>query len=441
MAAADARVPLQGDDGVAEQGTGAGAHGAAAAAGDDAQHEGAAPPAFYVYNPRERTVADGPGLAVADLPVDGAVGMDRVALLTARGRVVCFGKNECGQLGVGHLNACEGLTVARLPWPAAMVRCGGPMTGAVRRGRRAVCSWGQGLPRCLGRSGDSCTPADVQGLPPGDPISLFDAGFTAAIVITQSDKAYGWGCNADGELALGSDSRYEPVPRHIAALSGLGLRRLACGNMMAVAETRSGQILGWGMLDEDEGNEPSPVPLQSSAGCPTYPLRGLAAGCEAVAAADAAGRLWIMWGSAEFDSAALPSTERVVRAAVGDDWRPGVGAFVVAATAEGRLWECRRSDPCRSITAAHPQLPLGLLPCAGVAASHILLIRDLSCGPRRCVLFLLAAERRGLLPGGQMRRAALVPFFIDEDFIFEEPLASGAAEVKSEGGDEDEAEH
>eukprot|EP01062_Namystynia_karyoxenos_P012052 TRINITY_DN14320_c1_g1_i1.p1 TRINITY_DN14320_c1_g1~~TRINITY_DN14320_c1_g1_i1.p1 ORF type:complete len:473 (+),score=59.34 TRINITY_DN14320_c1_g1_i1:82-1500(+) len=338
--------------------------------------------------------------------------LDHTALLTAGGAVLCEGHNTAGQLGVGHRARRRGPVAARLPWRAAAVNCGLGFTVALRRGGTAVCSWGH-HPK-IGRDGDTTIPAEVPGLPNGDPVALLKAGGDHTIAVTESDEAYGWGENGSGELALSDGDSVVASPICIAALSGRGLRRLACGAGFSVAETRRKELLCWG---KRLGRISLPTSLFGSEGV-AFPLRDLATALTGgVAAADALGRLWCSW-SAEGIScyAHLPPGERVAR--VAGTMTRYMEDFFVALTVHGALWHCRWGG-ARRITAARAPLQV-LLPCGGPVASRIILSADLSCGLARCRLLLLAAGRRGLLPGGQIQRVAIIPFLVAECSVFDE---------------------
>eukprot|EP01062_Namystynia_karyoxenos_P021656 TRINITY_DN18255_c0_g1_i7.p2 TRINITY_DN18255_c0_g1~~TRINITY_DN18255_c0_g1_i7.p2 ORF type:complete len:393 (+),score=70.55 TRINITY_DN18255_c0_g1_i7:123-1301(+) len=368
---------------------------------------GAAPlPSVLVYEPEARAVVPAPELAEHGPPLCCSESCSYTALLTARGVMHC----------AAHDPADPDLALpAPLPWPAAAVSCGHRFGVALRRGGLGVCSWGWRSGGRLGRDGGDGTPREVAGLPAGERVALLEAGGSFAMAVTSRGEAYGWGSNRFGALATGSlgvvRPEVLPVPRRIAALSDRGLRRLACGGVLAVAETLGGELLGWGALPG--GKTPIPVPLPSAAGRIAFPLRSLAAGRGAAGAADAAGRLWVLWQGDDrvLVQAQLPAGERVARAAT--CYGSGYGV-VVALTAQGRLWDCRKTCPCRCITAAHPQLPLGLLPCGGPWAPRVTLIPDPSCGLQqraaRCKHLLLAAacgaaysrdrSAAGFSPGG-----------------------------------------
>eukprot|EP01062_Namystynia_karyoxenos_P010783 TRINITY_DN13837_c0_g1_i1.p1 TRINITY_DN13837_c0_g1~~TRINITY_DN13837_c0_g1_i1.p1 ORF type:complete len:448 (+),score=62.21 TRINITY_DN13837_c0_g1_i1:109-1452(+) len=429
-------------------GSGAGArdargagYGAGQGRGSGAAAGGGAPAALAAIcaiDPRHIPGRDVPVLpAPANTAAIGS-GNGHIHLLTAQGEVFSMGENDEGQLGTGDhaRRPRDGLRATRLPWPAAAVSCGWSFSVALCRGGAAVCSWGGAHRGQLGRDNIGCLPCMVQGLPSGDPVVLLEAGHGFAIAITRSGEAFGWGSNACQQLALGYKGSEAAHPVRIAALSGRGVRRLACGDVFFVAETSGGELLFGGSLNYRMVNDPQPLHVRPDA--VAFPLRSLAAVESrtggAVAAADAGGRLWCQFGRM-LTPFGLPPEERVVRVAgctCGEEVLMGmrqVRPVFVALTAWWHLWECSgpSTDICRRITSARAP-PLGLLPWGGCVANRIVLIPDLSCGLRRCRLLLLAAGRRRLLPGGQMQRAALVPYLVAEDLIIEAPSAGRAAD-------------
>eukprot|EP01062_Namystynia_karyoxenos_P022212 TRINITY_DN18494_c0_g2_i1.p1 TRINITY_DN18494_c0_g2~~TRINITY_DN18494_c0_g2_i1.p1 ORF type:complete len:470 (+),score=68.18 TRINITY_DN18494_c0_g2_i1:85-1410(+) len=348
------------------------------------------------YHPRDCVIVDVPELATARMPLsDCSAATTRIALLTTRGEVFCRG-------GTGNVEQCggEGLAVAPVPWPAAAVRAGNHYFLALSR-KGSVCSWGRGgdeeVDWVLGRRDCGGVPCEVKGLPEDDPVIMVETGFLFAIAVTRSRAVYGWGSNRGGVLALDGRPAEVPTPQRSAELSRRGLRRIACGRAFAVGEAGQ-ELVYWGVCGPDFGplaRKPhwGPVPLRPRAGAVAFPLRSLAAGTlRTVAAADAAGQLWCAWDVEHCISpAGLPAAERVVRVAcccVGD-W---LTSLAVALTAEGRLWDCRESVPCRSIDATHGR-PLGLLPRGGYMAFRIFLIPDCCGGKGRLRLFARIAMR------------------------------------------------
>eukprot|EP01062_Namystynia_karyoxenos_P030726 TRINITY_DN22899_c0_g1_i1.p1 TRINITY_DN22899_c0_g1~~TRINITY_DN22899_c0_g1_i1.p1 ORF type:complete len:455 (+),score=41.96 TRINITY_DN22899_c0_g1_i1:76-1365(+) len=357
-----------------------------------------------------RPVAPVPGLLAAppvaecaDMTLDYCGSDVTTFILGSLGQVDGVGANACGQLGVGDSVPRRAFARVRLPWAAASVRCGKGFCVALRRGGGAVCSWGRG---CLGRDGGGSLPAEVQGLPAGDPVVLIDAARHFAAAVTQSGEVYGWGDGFHGTSAV-----------RITELCGSPVRRIACGPDSLVAETCDKQLLCW---------EPAAAELERCGRARiAFPLRSLGVGRYQAAAADAKWRLWCKWYGDQFHYVRLPRRESVVRVA-------SAGSLIVAVTVWGCLWDCRHMEPrsplsliertfCRRISVGRAP-PLVRLPWGGSATDRILLVPDLCCGLPRTRLLLLAAGRRRLLPGGEMVRSALALFLVDEEFIVEKSV-------------------
>eukprot|EP01062_Namystynia_karyoxenos_P030147 TRINITY_DN22535_c0_g1_i4.p1 TRINITY_DN22535_c0_g1~~TRINITY_DN22535_c0_g1_i4.p1 ORF type:complete len:455 (+),score=95.24 TRINITY_DN22535_c0_g1_i4:73-1365(+) len=370
--------------------------------------------AVCAYDPEEGAVHEAPDLATDRPVIDCSACSGKAVLLTAEGMLY----NDVVSTPIDCSRASGRPT--RIQWPVAAVSLSPYLFVALRRGGAAVhCLDGRGQV-----SGADEIRGEVQGLPHGDPVTLLAAGGAAAIAVTRSDAAYGWGslrCLYDGWV------HESQCAVRLPQLCGRGLRRLACGYCFGVAETRGGQLLGFGGVP---GLQDAPLqPLLPSAGRIAFPLRSLAAGSCAAAAADAAGQLWCLWRPERLHLAALPRKQIVVRAALGGGPE---SPFAVALTVEGRLWECKPGARCRSIGHSAPGRGTVLLPYGGIAAHRVVLVPDPSCGLARCRLLLLISGRRELLPGGEMRRIGLVPFLVHEDWVFEEQPEDGAAGGGSE---------
>eukprot|EP01062_Namystynia_karyoxenos_P072227 TRINITY_DN681_c0_g2_i1.p2 TRINITY_DN681_c0_g2~~TRINITY_DN681_c0_g2_i1.p2 ORF type:complete len:443 (+),score=106.07 TRINITY_DN681_c0_g2_i1:79-1407(+) len=404
----------QGERGGGQGGGGGG--GAAAAALLAAVAPADAEPTVYEYQHQMRVAEGEDRFGHAGLPPAAgllrcSVGWGHAAFVAAQGTVLCAGENEEGQLGVGDDLPRVGFTAPRLPWPAAAVRCGGAFCVALRRGGAAVCSWGDR--DRIGRGGDSARPAEVPGLPAGDPVVLLEAGYHSVIAVTASGAAYGWGMGVSSRIVAVGVSAYEEAPVRIAELSGRRLRRLACGCTSSLAETEEGELLLWGGL----APHLRAVPADGVA----FPLRCMA--CCSVATpfalADAAGRVWTVeewdhhvgmpYRPVKVERAALPEGRRAVRVATARD------EIIVVLTVCGELWDCGDLRNCRRIGAQLPAPPRGLLPCGGADSDRVLLLPDPSCGRARLRLFARVAVRLGL-PTDPLR-AALVPYAVDGCYV------------------------
>eukprot|EP01062_Namystynia_karyoxenos_P002606 TRINITY_DN10917_c0_g3_i1.p1 TRINITY_DN10917_c0_g3~~TRINITY_DN10917_c0_g3_i1.p1 ORF type:complete len:632 (+),score=114.54 TRINITY_DN10917_c0_g3_i1:85-1980(+) len=353
-----------------------------------------------------------------------SVGRIHYAILKLSGDVFCSGLNELGQLGCSPCSSpgCQGVMhCARLPWPAAAVSCGNDFSVALSRDGRAVCGWGWNMNGELadGTTGTARAPVLVKGLPPDEALFLLQAGCSFVIAITRAGDALGWGCNDFMQLATPNRPGKVTLPMRIAALRGRGLCRVACGKYFAVAETRAGKLLIWGSWGRR--GKVMPERLRASSGRVTFPLRSLAASGNTAGAVDAEHQLWCLWEHGEH-LVRIPLPAGAVRVAA-------AGPSVVALTADGKLWlACEKfHGSCRHIDSELLHSPLMQIPFGGAMADQIIILPETSCGNLRLRLFMLAAGRRGLLPGGQMPRAALVPFIVDEDLIDESANSDGSA--------------
>eukprot|EP01062_Namystynia_karyoxenos_P040124 TRINITY_DN29255_c0_g1_i1.p1 TRINITY_DN29255_c0_g1~~TRINITY_DN29255_c0_g1_i1.p1 ORF type:complete len:399 (+),score=76.92 TRINITY_DN29255_c0_g1_i1:80-1276(+) len=353
-----------------------------------------------VYVPDQCSIAPVPELALAGRVRSCSEGCGQSAALTVDGNVLCAYYNRPPACPVGN----------PVPWTASKVSCGYEFFVAVREGGGAVCSWGKTRKGQLGHPDGN---QEVSGLPPGDPVVDLEVGRDFVIVTTTSGAAYSWGNNHYGQLSLGKTGGEFAAPCRSESLSQRRLLRVACGWSFAAAESAEGGgfLLGWGCIGGRARGDPVPLPFL---GHPAFPLRGLAAS-SAVAAADANGKLWALWeGDATLQAVPLPAAERVARVAVSR-----APQLIVALTAEGRLWDCRSDRSCRTISLHGDRLDQAPWPCGGAVARRVLLLPDTSCGVRRLRLLVLAAARRDLLPGGEILRAALAPYLVDGNFIFE----------------------
>eukprot|EP01062_Namystynia_karyoxenos_P000886 TRINITY_DN10315_c0_g1_i3.p1 TRINITY_DN10315_c0_g1~~TRINITY_DN10315_c0_g1_i3.p1 ORF type:complete len:483 (+),score=69.18 TRINITY_DN10315_c0_g1_i3:78-1451(+) len=392
-------------------------------------HEPAEEPPF-VYEYQERWAVPAPELAAGEAPrVDGSVGHDHAAVLTAAGEVWETRYRNIGtRTSESDPSSCDEASLrcaqrVALPWPAAAVRCGTGFSVALRRGGGAVCSWGRRNRKGqLGREGRYHEPLEVSGLPPDDPVVVLAALKRGVIVITARDEAYGWGSNHNDCLCL--DVATYPTPTRIPSLCGLGVRRIACTRGQAVAEANGpegGQLVHWGF---GCGSVPVPVPVSPGPHSPIFPLRSLtAAEFSGAAAADASGQLWVKWYFwYKLTRLGIPDGDRALRAAA-----MFPKTFVVL-TATGHLWDLRagpdsspRSGPepaaanWRSITVEQPELPLGLLPVGGMSYSVGLLLRDACCGKARLRTFARIAAHRGV--PSDVVRAVLARYMVHEVYM------------------------
>eukprot|EP01062_Namystynia_karyoxenos_P013777 TRINITY_DN14952_c0_g1_i1.p1 TRINITY_DN14952_c0_g1~~TRINITY_DN14952_c0_g1_i1.p1 ORF type:complete len:445 (+),score=80.18 TRINITY_DN14952_c0_g1_i1:91-1425(+) len=414
--------------------------GVAAAALLAAAAPAGAAEAVYEYTLATRRARRAPELAGAAGVRSCSVSFPHVSLVDRRGVVFSAGNNEWGALGTGDCNPRDGLAATRLPWPAAAVSVGRGFSVAVRQGGAAVFWWGDDV--CGGHN-PVALPAALQGLPVGDPVTLLDAGGNGVVAVTASGVALFWG----RYYSWFRDVHVHDVAAPIAAFTGRRLRDLACGEQFVTAETADGVLLcrEWGRPDARQVPQPQP-PNEA----PAFPLRCLVANFSRIAYADAVGRVWqqhvpFVAGVSSPRRALLPEAQRAVRLAAAEgegDYYRVEDPHVLALTERGELWDCPELGPCRSISAAQPELPRGLLPYGGPAARRILLVQDSSGGKARLVLFARIAMRIGV-PSDPVREL-LPPFVVHEAYITgpaSDPFSIsgdsgvGGGEERSEEGD------
>eukprot|EP01062_Namystynia_karyoxenos_P077962 TRINITY_DN7951_c0_g1_i1.p1 TRINITY_DN7951_c0_g1~~TRINITY_DN7951_c0_g1_i1.p1 ORF type:complete len:453 (+),score=101.92 TRINITY_DN7951_c0_g1_i1:86-1360(+) len=338
---------------------------------------------------------------------DCSVGPGHTVVLS-RGAGIVHNHEALLQAGIGDFSRRDGFLPTVPPLSAAAI-CAGYYFSAALRGDGTVHSWGieyQDEDGTLGRDDIWAAPAAVGRLPP---VALLAARMCGVIahVVTAADAAHAWGGNCI--LVV---STLQPRPTHIAALSGLRIRRLACSTEVVAAETLRGELLLWtGMVEQ-------PVQL-STAGAVCFPLRDLICSQGGwVCAADAAGVVWAVTDkfaltatppAISLAATPLPQRQRAVRLAA---QREGV----VALTAKGELWDIFFPPTnWRSISAAHPQLPLGLVPYGGSFAWEVVLAPDHCGGRRRLALFARIAARVGV-PSDPVREI-LLPYVVNGVYI------------------------
>ena len=84
-------------------------------------------------------------------------------------------------------------------------------------------------------------------------------------------QVYAFGRGDNCQLGFGDGTDQEPTPRLVAPLSGIAIRKLACGSNQNVAVSRSGDLYSWGFGEMGQlGNgksadEPSPALVEAAA--------------------------------------------------------------------------------------------------------------------------------------------------------------------------------
>ena len=74
-----------------------------------------------------------------------------------------------------------------------------------------------------------------------------ECGLYHTVGLTKNGEVFSWGKNSDGQLGHG-DKEDRSVPTKIAALHGLVITNVSCGEWHTTALTGKGQILTWYVL-------------------------------------------------------------------------------------------------------------------------------------------------------------------------------------------------
>lgn len=192
-----------------------------------------------------------------------AAGFNHTCAVTVPGEVLCWGRNDHGQLGLGHTQDL-GDNPDEMPPP--VVELGGAPVAMLALGARHSCAlmeagevrcWGQNNRGQLGLGHANDLGDNPDEMPP-DPVLLGDeavvsiaAGSHHTCALFESGSARCWGDNSAGALGIDDpeyfwgDELNETQPKQ-AHLGGAVVRQLALGNDHTCAVLQSGDAMCWG---------------------------------------------------------------------------------------------------------------------------------------------------------------------------------------------------
>jgi alpha-tubulin suppressor-like RCC1 family protein len=200
--------------------------------------------------------------AAAPVKVRGLAGITQIAAgpthnlaLTGDGKVMSWGSNSTGELGVGTRDT--GWTPAEvtgLTNVVAIAAGSGQGTYGVSAAVRqdgTLWVWGSGSSAMMGNGvrnpspddagGRNLLPLQVKGIA-GAKAAAVGAGHIAAVLNDGSVRA--WGMNGYGEVGLGANSAYEVVPVKVSGLTNVATLRL--GGYSSYAIRSDGTLWIWG---------------------------------------------------------------------------------------------------------------------------------------------------------------------------------------------------
>ncbi|XXQ32174.1 HECT domain-containing protein [Plasmodiophora brassicae] len=168
--------------------------------------------------------------------------------------VYAWGKNESGQLGLGHRHDANVPTVvdALADRRVKMIACGWEHSLAATMNGEAY-SWGSGYEASRpvlghGTCQPESTPRRLEALAEHN-VVVVSAGWDHALAVTSSGDLFSWGEGLSGKLGHGNSTSQE-APKRVAALHGHRVVWVDGGADHSVAITADGQAWAWGGASE-----------------------------------------------------------------------------------------------------------------------------------------------------------------------------------------------
>ncbi len=229
-------------------------------------------------------------------------GCDHSVALTSAGRVLSWGANNEGQLGIGNHAGHDRPVYAKLPKKTKIssVRAGCEDTIALTTTGR-VLTWGLGVEGQLGNGStrNRTTPGYVR-LPKGTKVTGISAGCHDNLAVTSRGQVLAFGQGLEGELGNGSTHNRD-TPVYVRLPKGTKATSVTAGCRHDFAMTNNG-LFGWGYNGDGElgdGNTIStdrPVEIFFlTRGLPLGRITGLFAGCAQTIALFSRGAV-LAWG-------------------------------------------------------------------------------------------------------------------------------------------------
>jgi alpha-tubulin suppressor-like RCC1 family protein len=181
-----------------------------------------------------------------------SAGQDHTCAVTL-GRVLCWGRNDTGQLGDGTIAPARARPVEVLSLGGVTEVGAGTNFTCALTAKKTVACWGHNDRGQLGDGSQGAprpTPAPVRVLGDVDRISL---GSRHACAVKADHSVLCWGDNAHGQIGDGFSGNFykEPVLARIT-----GVVDLACGNEHTCALTSAGGVFCWGSNAHGEMGNP-----------------------------------------------------------------------------------------------------------------------------------------------------------------------------------------
>lgn len=184
---------------------------------------------------------------------DLSFGPTHAALVSDDGLVYTWGVGTGNELGHGQPETLvtEPTVVPGLV-DVVQVACGRHHTMALTESGE-VYTWGRGgsfFKACSlghGNRDDCPSPMKVEGLD-GLTVTQIGSGAMHCMVLTDDHRVYGWGRGEFGVLGTGGSSDCD-TPEEVDTLTGLDVKKLACGSNFTAVISGDGELYVWGRND------------------------------------------------------------------------------------------------------------------------------------------------------------------------------------------------
>ncbi len=179
-----------------------------------------------------------------------AQGFHSVALLDD-GRVLVWGSNNFGQLGLGDQESRPNPTLMTGPFAKqkiASIASGVEHTIALTEDR-ALYSWGSNSSGQLGlgfKSDFVSIPTKITIGIQGEDIASVATGYNHTLALTENGKVYSWGSNETGQLGLESPAAQDTPTQIKGDLLQKRVISISANNNYSMALTEDGNVYVWG---------------------------------------------------------------------------------------------------------------------------------------------------------------------------------------------------
>jgi alpha-tubulin suppressor-like RCC1 family protein len=206
------------------------------------------PPARHRLRPG--LVAVGVAAALVAVPAAASAhARPAASLAAAKGgdSVVGWGSNFFGQLGDGTTTSASTPVFVQFPAPARFTTVRTGVTSIALTTTGQVYGWANNT---YGQIGDGSTVSPLKPVRAttlnGVKVTALRGGGSSTLALTSAGKVLAWGRNGDGELGNGSTTG-SPDPVRVKIPKGVTVTAIAVGFCSALALTKSGRVLAWGL--------------------------------------------------------------------------------------------------------------------------------------------------------------------------------------------------